>query len=75
MVVDRLRGLAVNLPDHNSNNKQTHLCVIICRIGAVRQIIKLLQDQTQQLRIITITITLDKWKNVRRRKRMLEHSK
>ena len=75
LVVDKLRGLAANLPDHSSNNKQTHLCVIICRIGAVRQTIKLEPDQAQLLRIITITITSDKWKNVKRRKRMLEHSK
>ena len=80
MEIDREQGLALNLPDHSfKHSKQTHLCVIIiCRIGAVRQIINLASPEHHNkllLRIITITITTAKWKNARRRKRIREHSK
>ena len=74
--IDRLQGKLADLSSNSS--KQMHLCVIICRIGAVRQTINLAlpeHHQTKLLRIITITITSAKWKNARRRKKISEHSK
>ena len=73
--INKLKGLALSPADHSSNSsKQTHPCVIICKIGVVQQIINPLQDQTKLHRIITKIITSVKWKNVKRKKRISERS-
>ena len=79
-VVDRAQVvLPLSLADHSfsSSNKQTHTCAI-CRIVAVRPIIKLpmqeLGPTLAALVLKTITTTSDKWRIARRRKRISEPS-